>query len=1718
MNRPPLVLDDQFVQNFFTYALARSPFANENTYWYDQLRVGYGQGQETVKLAGMELGRTLFESAEYAARNRDNHWYVYDLYKTYLMRDPDSTGWANWEATAATNGREYVRRGFEESTEFSTLMANIVPNGSATASASSLISARVDPRNQPGSGMLTRDANWSVPLLSLPGRAGLDLGLSLSYSSVVWTRSGPYIYFDEDDGFPSPGFRLGFPTVQRKAFDAQTARNAYLLVTAAGRRVELRQVGTSNVYDAADSSYLRLIDNGSLVVQSTDGTKLTFTYFNGEYHCIEVKDRNGNYITINYNSLGQIANITDTLSRVITFNYDSNANLLSITQSWAGQPSHQWVSFGWSTRTMQPSFSDASLRGIIGTSNGTVLPVITQVALNDTSYFTFDYSNSLQLSVVRNNFGTLERNSTTFTYETPAGDAPRLVDSRLSVLSWTGINGVPAQVITQYSVAGDGACVMTAPDGTVYKEYYGTGWQKGLTVLSEVWLGGVRKKWTTTAWTQDDTNLSYQKNPRPYDISIYDEAGNRRRVETIYTSYNLPNPVALPTEVKEYAADGSTVSRRTTITYFDGGQAYIDRRVLGLLREVILYDGNNQPQSKVWYDYDWGSDYWAATPQPATQHDASGIAAGRGNLCWIGRWDVSDVNNFDKSSRSYIKYNKTGSVIATYDHYWHGNTISYTDSFSDSVNRNTFAYPTTVTDADGFSSSVQYNFDLGATTRTQSPAPAGQSQGAIQTMSYNSLGQLERITTTNNGAYKHFIYGSYYTQSFATVNNIADELYSIEVVDGLGRVIGTAGNHPDSTGGYRSVMSIYDQMGRLWKQSNPTEINVDWVPVGDDAAGFYYTQQTYDWKGRPLITSNTDGTTREASYTGCGCAGGEVVTLTDEGTIDAGVAKRRQQKIYSDVLGRTAKTELLNWQGGSVYSTIVNTYNARDQLERIRQFVGAEGSGSYQDTMMTYDGFGRLKTQHRPEQEVDPYNTASTDHTTWDYNSDDTVQKMTDPRGVTATYTYNARHLATAIVYAAPSPIPATPSVTLAYDGAGNRTSMTDGTGSTTYQYDQLSRMRSETRTFTGLTNSYSLNYDYNLANELISLSLPTWSQIVGYNYDSAGRLNAVTANGFSTWTYNWQTGQTTYTPLANFASSFTYRAWGGIKHIDYGNSTQINQQYNQRLQTTNADFTLSSGTVPTSYDYYADGRIHHAYDSTPNPFDRAYEYDHVGRLKQAYSGAQARGGTTNDGPYWQSYGYDAFDNLTNRTNYFWAHLLPGVATTYTNNRSSDYGYDAAGNVTGDAGDHTFDAAGNQTASTTMYVSALTTVYLTQTYDGDGRPAKQTEHRVIEQESGPPEEEWSGNYFLRSSVLNGAPVIDLTDDGMKEKLRVFAAGTVLAEEGYMIVHGVEWRYPKPNTGSWISSTGETETDPMGADVTENPYLLYQSPSYLNLKENGERLFDEGDDPFSVSSGCSLDGMPVSCSYLNRRMDDGSVETQYLGLYERDPNLPAGAPNRFVPVTRDIRNYGLGIYEIWMPPEFRNEYSRGGWVLFAPQRSVKEDDQDSIQGENNGNDCGIVVNFKPGTTYPGTNLPNGPSTLTYNGQPNFGLGFSVSGWVRGGGIGTIGVDANTGKKVANPNNPKGRWSLEQWTNSWIGENGRTTVQKSTFPDLPLNEAGLKVEGDAFGFYDHPGGPPPSANFGRFENHLIKVYSGKTVCDVKFHFIQIGNTIHWGPGLL
>src|SRR5258708_37574706 len=93
--------------------------------------------------------------------------------------------------------------------------------------------------------------------------------------------------------------------------------------------------------------------------------------------------------------------------------------------------------------------------------------------------------------------------------------------------------------------------------------------------------------------------------------------------------------------------------------------------------------------------------------------------------------------------------------------------------------------------------------------------------------------------------------------------------------------MGTAAHQPGRYGGFSGQLIFYDPMGRVIKQSNPTETSAsstsgnpyDWPTAGDDAtAGWIYTQQSYDWKSRPLRTTNSDQTYEEVSYGGRGCA------------------------------------------------------------------------------------------------------------------------------------------------------------------------------------------------------------------------------------------------------------------------------------------------------------------------------------------------------------------------------------------------------------------------------------------------------------------------------------------------------------------------------------------------------------------------------------------------------------------------------------------------------------------------------------------------------------------------------------------------------------------------------------------------------------------------------------------------------------------------------
>jgi len=455
--------------------------------------------------------------------------------------------------------------------------------------------ARLSPFNQSGNQLQARDCEWSLPLLNLPGRAGMDLGLTLSYSSMVWTRVNNSIYFDEDQDNLSPGFRIGFPKIEDVFFDYQANVNARLLVSSAGRRVELRQV-SANGYESADSSYLQLTDGGNtLTLRTTDGTRISFAHYSSGWQATEIKDHDGNKISIvNDLSTGDIQSITDTVGRIINFGYQ-NGNLSEITQSWGGveQP---WATFGWETKTFAPNFIGLNVVGDFQD-----VPVLNEVGLPGGIYYAFEYKdNTGQVqSILRKTYpDNVVRASTIYDYDDSTSDCPRVDRMRVSADNWKDADGVAYEATTQFKVNADYSQQLTAPDGSVYREYYAlSGWQYGLVTAAKFYASAADsandsessptwQKKTVTSFTQDDTSVLYWKNPRVIETNIYDAAGRHRRTEIYYGPYAS---YGLPYIVTEYADNGVNEIRRT-YTDYQVGQAYLDERLIGLPSMVRVYD------------------------------------------------------------------------------------------------------------------------------------------------------------------------------------------------------------------------------------------------------------------------------------------------------------------------------------------------------------------------------------------------------------------------------------------------------------------------------------------------------------------------------------------------------------------------------------------------------------------------------------------------------------------------------------------------------------------------------------------------------------------------------------------------------------------------------------------------------------------------------------------------------------------------------------------------------------------------------------------------------------------------------------------------------------------------------------------------------------------------------------------------------------------------
>jgi YD repeat-containing protein len=607
------------------------------------------------------------------------------------------------------------------------------------------------------------------------------------------------------------------------------------------------------------------------------------------------------------------------------------------------------------------------------------------------------------------------------------------------------------------------------------------------------------------------------------------------------------------------------------------------------------------------------------------------------------------------------------------------------------------------------------------------------------------------------------------------------------------------------------------------------------------------------------------------------------------------------------------------------------------------------------------------------------------------------------------------------------------------------------------------------------------LNYSYNLAGQLASYT--SFGNSVSYTRDATGRLTGVSGSPFG--------------GVTQYVNNIKYRAWGGRKELSYGNNHTGTTQYNSRLLPTNYSLT---NAMTRSYSYFADGRLQSSSLSEDGSFNRNYEYDLAGRLKSD--------STPNN--FAQNLTYDVWGNATQSNGWHWSQFIFSSGT-YTNNRHSNWQYNAAGQVTNNQ-DNVFqyDAAGRTSHIWTQGGVTNTGDII---YDGDGQ---------VIRSSG------SASYTLRSTVLGGRVVAELLNNGQRMRGFVYAEGEEVLAIQYEGTNHVAWEHHDPAEQSFrmVESSSvvvdEREETASGAKIEkEDPYP--SNPNFTGADTDGAYPFiGTVGKPIT---GCTMEGIHIpDCSRILRDVNPFEYYESLAGVTFRRWVDPSSHRKPIHPADPDdddiVRIYTdkekLSGWEEW------DVYLKLLWVVKTPisqgpQKPLVQDDPETIQGDSNTNACTLTVSFKSGTFYEkNSNQPNGPSNVTVNGRTFFGLGFTVSGTVRGGnGIGRIGY-------YQNPENPKGRWIMEQWTSSYAmskGEiltvQGRRQIGDEAWMDLDLNGIfSAPANSNKYSRYDHPS----IAGEALFKNQsfFVKVYNGDKVCYAAFHIVQRGNTIHWGKG--
>ena len=247
--------------------------------------------------------------------------------------------------------------------------------------------------------------------------------------------------------------------------------------------------------------------------------------------------------------------------------------------------------------------------------------------------------------------------------------------------------------------------------------------------------------------------------------------------------------------------------------------------------------------------------------------------------------------------------------------------------------------------------------------------------------------------------------------------------------------------------------------------------------------------------------------------------------------------------------------------------------------------------------------------------------------------------------------------------------------------------------------------------------------------------------------------------------------------------------------------------------------------------------------------------------MTDALSGSEAGLGSTLGGPYHQTFGYDVFNNMKDRSGQLWSAPGDAYSTGYVNDRNSAWGYDGAGNpTTQETLTAKYNSAGQRSSTTSParhIGSQIVNLKLFEGYDGDGQQVAETGETTVGSTT-----TQSTTYKIRSSVLGGQIIAELTSTGAKQTGYVYANGRLIARQQF---GSVTWVHFSPTNLSerWTNTSGQlagaSEYDPAHSAVG------LDDPGPGPDGTSADLLYPRNGDPSDLSGGCTIDGMVAPCS-------------------------------------------------------------------------------------------------------------------------------------------------------------------------------------------------------------------------------------------------------------